>query len=181
MKSLIVHYFFILVLSLLSQVSSAEIIENINAQCAVHIHSVDTVKTSSFTVLPRQGWQSVNLPDQWQKRWKNYNGAAWYKIQWSWSCQNQARLAEPIAFAIDYINSAGAVFLNGDLLWRDKHLQEPLSKSWNMPRYWILPISGLNSGKNEILIYVKGFAYQSPGIGQISFNNIQNNYESYQS
>ena len=181
MKSLIVHYFFILVLSLLSQVSSAEIIENINAQCAVHIHSIDTVKTSSVTVLPRQGWESVNLPDQWQKRWKNYNGAAWYKIQWSWSCQNQARLAEPIAFSIDYINSAGAVFLSGDLLWRDKHLQEPLSKSWNMPRYWILPISGLNSGENEILIYVNGLAFQSPGIGQISFNNVQNNYESYQS
>ncbi|MFH7766467.1 ATP-binding protein [Acinetobacter sp. BSP-28] len=181
MKSLIVHYFFILVLSLLSQVSSAEIIENINAQCAVHIHSIDTVKTSSVTILPQQGWQAVNLPDQWQKRWKNYNGAAWYKIQWSWSCHNNAKLAEPIAFSIDYINSAGAVFLNGDLLWRDKHLQEPLSKSWNMPRYWILPISGLNSGKNEILIYVNGFAFQSSGIGQISFNNVQNNYESYQS
>jgi len=181
MKQLIGHYFFIFVLSLLSQFSYAEIIENINAQCAVHIHSVDTVKTSSFTVLPRQGWQSVDLPDQWQKRWKNYNGATWYKIQWSWSCQNQARLAEPIAFLINYINSAGAVYLNGNLLWKDKHLQEPLSKSWNMPRYWILPISALNSGENEILIYVNGLAFQSPGIGQISFNNVQNISESYQS
>ncbi|MGE4316245.1 ATP-binding protein [Acinetobacter sp.] len=181
MKRLIVHYFLIFVLSLLSQVSHAERTENINAQCAVHIHSIDTVKTSSVTVLPRQGWQSVDLPDQWNKRWPNYNGGVWYKIQWSWSCQNQARLAEPIAFLIYYINSAGAVYLNGDLLWKDKHLQEPLSKSWNMPRYWILPISALNSGENEILIYVNGLAFQSPGIGQISFNNVQNIYESYQS
>ncbi|MGC3819443.1 ATP-binding protein [Acinetobacter sp. G11] len=181
MKRLIVHYFLIFVLSLLSQVSHAERTENINAQCAVHIHSVDSVKTSSVSILPKQGWESVDLPDQWNKRWPNYNGAAWYKIQWSWSCQNQARLAEPIAFLIHYINSAGEVYLNGDLLWKDKHLQEPLSKSWNMPRYWILPISGLNSGENEILIYVNGLAFQSPGIGQISFNNVQNIYESYQS
>lgn len=181
MKRLIVHYFLIFVLSLLSQVSHAERTENINAQCAVHIHSIDTVKTSSVSILPKQGWESVDLPDQWNKRWPNYNGAAWYKIQWSWSCQNQARLAEPIAFLIHYINSAGAVYLNGDLLWKDKHLQEPLSKSWNMPRYWILPISALNSGENEILIYVNGLAFQSPGIGQISFNNVQNIYESYQS
>lgn len=181
MKRLIVHYFLIFVLSLLSQVSHAERTENINAQCAVHIHSIDSVKTSSVSILPKQGWESVDLPDQWNKRWPNYNGAAWYKIQWSWSCQNQARLAEPIAFLIHYINSAGAVYLNGDLLWKDKHLQEPLSKSWNMPRYWILPISGLNSGENEILIYVNGLAFQSPGIGQISFNNVQNIYESYQS
>ena len=181
MKRFSVHYFLIFVLSLLSQVSYAERIENINAQCAVHIHAIHTVKTSSVTILPKQGWQAVDLPDQWQKRWKNYNGAAWYKIQWSWSCRNQARLAEPIAFLIDYINSAGAVYLNGDLLWKDRHLQEPLSKSWNMPRYWILPISGLHSGENEILIYVNGLAFQSPGVGQISFNNIQNNVESYQS
>ena len=181
MKRLIVHYFLIFVLSLLSQVSHAERTENINAQCAVHIHSIDTVKTSSVSILPKQGWESVDLPDQWNKRWPNYNGGVWYKIQWSWSCQNQARLAEPIAFLIHYINSAGAVYLNGDLLWKDKHLQEPLSKSWNMPRYWILPISGLNSGENEILIYVNGLAFQSPGIGQISFNNVQNIYESYQS
>ncbi|WP_180043542.1 ATP-binding protein [Acinetobacter sp. YH16039] len=181
MKQLIGHYFFIFVLSLLSQFSYAEIIENINAQCAVHIHSIDTVKTSSVSILPKQGWESVDLPDQWNKRWPNYNGGVWYKIQWSWSCQNQARLAEPIAFLIHYINSAGAVYLNGDLLWKDKHLQEPLSKSWNMPRYWILPISGLNSGENEILIYVNGLAFQSPGMGQISFNNVQNIYESYQS
>ncbi|MCT8089162.1 ATP-binding protein [Acinetobacter sp. C_4_1] len=181
MKRLIVHYFLIFVLSLLSQVSHAERTENINAQCAVHIHSIDTVKTSSVSILPKQGWESVDLPDQWNKRWPNYNGGVWYKIQWSWSCQNQARLADPIAFLIHYINSAGAVYLNGDLLWKDKHLQEPLSKSWNMPRYWVLPIAGLNSGENEILIYVNGLAFQSPGIGQISFNNVQNIYESYQS
>ena len=181
MKRLIVHYFLIFVLSLLSQVSHAERTENINAQCAVHIHSIDTVKTSSVSILPKQGWESVDLPDQWNKRWPNYNGGVWYKIQWSWSCQNQARLADPIAFLIHYINSAGAVYLNGDLLWKDKHLQEPLSKSWNMPRYWVLPIAGLNSGENEILIYVNGLAFQSSGIGQISFNNVQNIYESYQS
>ena len=37
MKRLIVHYFLIFVLSLLSQVSHAERTENINAQCAVHM------------------------------------------------------------------------------------------------------------------------------------------------
>ncbi|WP_249409220.1 ATP-binding protein [Acinetobacter sp. SFB] len=168
-------------MALFSQISYAEITKSINAQCAVQIHSIGTVKTSSDTVLPKQGWQSVNLPDQWQKRWKNYNGAVWYKIQWSWSCQNNAKLTEPIAFSVDYINSAGAIFLNGDLLWRDQHLQEPLSKSWNMPRYWILPTSGLKSDENEILIYVNGFAFQSPGLGNISFNNMQRNYDAYQS
>jgi signal transduction histidine kinase len=181
MKQSILCFFCIFLLSLFSQIAYAEITESINEQCSVHINSVSAVKTPSQTVLPKQGWQLVQLPDKWTNHWKNYNGSAWYKIEWNWSCQNNAKLAEPIAFSIDYINSAGAVFLNGDLLWRDQHLQEPLSKSWNMPRYWILPISGLRSDENEILIYVKGFAFQSPGLGTISFNNVQSNYEIHQS
>lgn len=180
MKQFIVHCFFILVLSLLSQISSAEITQSINAQCAAHIHSIRTVKTSSVTILPQQGWQTVDLPDQWQKRWKNYDGAAWYKIQWSWSCQNKAKLTEPVAFLIDYINSAGAVYLNGDLLWKNKNLKEPLSKSWNVPRYWILPLAGLKPENNEILIYVRGNAFQSAGLGRIFFNDVQTIYDVYQ-
>ena len=181
MKHSILYFFCIFLLSLFSRISYAEIIERINEQCSVHINSVSAVKTPSQTILPKQGWQLVQLPDKWTNHWKNYNGGAWYKIEWNWSCQNNAKLAEPIAFSIDYINSAGAVFLNGDLLWRDQHLQEPLSKSWNMPRYWILPISGLKSDENEILIYVNGFAFQSPGLGTISFNNVQSNDEIHQS
>lgn len=181
MKYSILYFFCIFLLSLFSRISYAEITESINEQCSVHINSISVVKTPSQTVLPKQGWQLVQLPDKWNKHWKNYNGAVWYKIEWNWACQNNAKLAEPITFSIDYINSAGAVFLNGDLLWRDQHLQEPLSKSWNMPRYWILPISGLRSNENEILIYVKGFAFQSPGLGTISFNNVQSNYEIHQS
>lgn len=181
MKYSILYFFCIFLLSLFSRIAYAEITESINEQCSVHINSISAVKTPSQTVLPKQGWQLVQLPDKWTNHWKNYNGAAWYKIEWNWSCQNNAKLAEPIAFSIDYINSAGAVFLNGDLLWKDQHLQEPLSKSWNMPRYWILPISGLKSDENEILIYVKGFAFQSPGLGTISFNNVQSNYEIHQS
>ncbi|NNH87670.1 ATP-binding protein [Acinetobacter terrae] len=181
MKYSILYFFCIFLLSLFSRISYAEITESINEQCSVHINSISAVKTPSQTVLPKQGWQLVQLPDKWTNHWKNYNGSAWYKIEWNWSCQNNAKLAEPIAFSIDYINSAGAVFLNGDLLWQDQHLQEPLSKSWNMPRYWILPIAGLRSNENEILIYVKGLAFQFPGLGTISFNNVQSNYEIHQS
>ncbi|MGE8558696.1 MULTISPECIES: sensor histidine kinase [unclassified Acinetobacter] len=181
MKRFIAQYFFILVLSLLSQSSYAKRTENINSQCAVHIDSIHAVQTSSATFLPQQGWESVDLPDQWNKRWPNYNGGVWYKIQWKWSCQNNTKLTEPIAFLIDYINSAGAVYLNGDLIWKNKNLHEPLSKSWNVPRYWILPISGLRAKENEILIYVRGNAFQSPGLGSISFNNVQKNDEVYES
>lgn len=146
---------------------------DINDQCRVDLNSISKVKTDSNLQLPQAGWEAVKmLPDRWDMTWPTYSGGAWYKLEWTWQCKNDARLAEPIVFSLDYINSAGAVFLNGDMLWSDRHLQEPLSKSWNMPRLWVMPISGLENGSNEILIYVYGYAVQSAGIGKISFNNV---------
>ncbi|MGE8538753.1 MAG: ATP-binding protein [Acinetobacter sp.] len=159
-------------LCLLSSMSHANTHFKINDLCQVKVEYVQKVKAQSHTQIPATGWQSVSLPDNWQRNWNNYHGGAWYKLMWNWSCQDNIRLAEPIAFSIDYINSAGAVFLNGDLLWSDQNLQEPLSKSWNMPRYWILPTRGLNTDSNEILIYVQGYSFQNAGLGQVEFNNV---------
>ncbi|UYF76742.1 histidine kinase [Acinetobacter ursingii] len=74
---------------------------------------------------------------------------------------------EPLALNIDSINMAGEIYLNKQLIWRDKNLTEPLSRSWNMPRYWVLPNSELKQGQNEILIRVIGVATQSPGLGNV--------------
>ena len=114
----------------------------INQHCEVQIHSIDSAKTASQNKRPTTGWQTVSLPDIWDKRWKNYNGGVWYKIEWEWRCKQNHTLNQPVVFAIDYLNSAGAVYLNQDLLWASQHLEEPLSKNWNIPQYWILPTSG---------------------------------------
>lgn len=157
---------------LISTICRASVSYEINSQCQVQLNSINKVRTSSDLELPRQGWEPVKeLPHHWNETWPGYSGGAWYKLIWDWNCQNNSRLTDPIAFSISYINSAGALFLNGDLLWRDKNLQEPLSKSWNMPRFWIMPVSGLKKNDNEILIYVTGYSAMSAGIGKISFDN----------
>ena len=51
---------------------------------------------------------------------------------------------------------AGQVFINDDLLWQDQSLVEPLSRSWNMPRYWSLPSSILKQGENILWVRVVG-------------------------
>lgn len=161
----------------ISTLSSASTSFQINSQCNVLLKSIVKAKTPSSLEIPRSGWEPVaELPDNWAYTWPNYTGGAWYKLKWDWSCKDEARMAEPIAFSIDYINTAGAIFLNGDLLWKDKHLQEPLSKSWNMPRFWAIPISGLKHDDNEILIYVTGYSAMSAGIGSIKFDNVVDTY-----
>ncbi len=118
-------------------------------------------------------WQPVTLPDNWSRRWPDYDGPVWYRIDWEQGCSSPAapdRSAShrPVALTIDSICMAGEVFINRDLIWRDRHLREPLSRSWAMPRYWLLPSSSLSEdGTNTLWVRVTGVAAQNPGLGVV--------------
>lgn len=122
-------------------------------------------------------WTAVQLPDQWQRRWPAHSGAVWYRIDWQLDCLS----AEvPIALSIDRIVLAGAVYANQDLLWRDPHLQEPLSRSWNLPRYTLLPTSALRPGLNHIWVRAHGVASQTPGLGTVRLGDAATLYQEHQ-
>ena len=109
---------------------------------------------------PLTGWVGVTLPDVWSRRWPAHGDSGWYRIDWERSCTN----GEPVALGIDGISVAGEVYNNGDLLWRDAFLVEPLSRSWNVPRWWVLPESGLQPGVNTVWVRAVGPAALGPGL-----------------
>ena len=121
------------------------------------------------TQRPETGWQNVKLPDQWDKRKFYYTGSTWYKIVWDYQCPTTTKT--PITIVISYINMTGQVFINNDLLWQDQSLVEPLSRSWNMPRYWNLPVSSLKQGENILWVRVVGVKSQNSGLGQVLVGN----------
>ena len=96
-------------------------------------------------------------------RWPGYTGKAWYRIDWR--CDGASRA--PAALALESVIMAGEVYANDDLLWRDASQSEPLSRSWNMPRYWRLPESAMRDGVNTIWVRVAGVAGQHPGLGPV--------------
>ncbi len=117
---------------------------------------------------PLQGWDAVTLPDIWTKRWPDYSGAVWYRIELRPDCAARLTDKEPLGLIINSINMAGEVHLNETLLWRDASLQEPLSRSWNTPRYWILPDIALHAAAgNALWIRIQGHALVKPGLGHV--------------
>jgi signal transduction histidine kinase len=127
---------------------------------AVRANGLDTDGTGRPTV----GWTPVSLPDLWSQRWPAHDGTAWYRIDWHWPCTPPK---EPLAIAIDYINMAGAVYVNDDLLWTDRSLAEPLSRSWNTPRYLVAPPSVLRPGANTVFVKVVGSPIDGAGLGRV--------------
>ena len=127
--------------------------------CAPRIVSVQAAPALDGA-RPLTGWVDVTLPDTWSRRWPAHGDSGWYRIDWERSCTN----GEPVALGIDGISVAGEVYNNDDLLWRDASLVEPLSRSWNVPRWWVLPESGLQPGVNTVWVRAVGPAALGPGL-----------------
>ncbi|MDR2327126.1 MAG: histidine kinase [Acidovorax sp.] len=138
--------------------------------CDIRILQVEAVR--AHTSSPPEGlhgWQPVTLPDNWAPRWPGYDGTVWYRITWATDCPLPAT---PIALTIGSISMAGEVYSNQDLVWRDRHLQEPLSRSWSTSHYWILPQSSLHAaGHNTIWVRVVGLSELHPGLGTLQLGS----------
>lgn len=120
------------------------------------------------------------MPHHWSAQWGDFAGTVWYRIDWSRVCasaravgadEGAANAAEPLGVALDYLNMAGAIFVNHDLLWRDASLIEPLSRSWNSPRFFVLPFSALQPDRNALFIQVVGASRFGSGLGDVLISN----------
>ncbi|MBB1594581.1 histidine kinase [Achromobacter sp. UMC46] len=134
--------------------------------CAVQVLSVAAAQGTADGSRPDASpWQPVTLPDDWSKRWPDYSGTVWYRIDWQRQCPGQQD--GPVGLTLESVVMAGEVFINDELIWRDPHLTEPLSRSWNMPRYWRLPEALLHDGVNTLWVRVVGVWQQTPGLGPV--------------
>lgn len=137
------------------------------------------VAETSPRSIPADAWVPVTLPDRWSQsgRWPDYSGTVWYRVDWDWSCPSgreiSVRSHPEVALALASLNLAGEVRVGDSLLWRDQHLTEPLSRSWNMPRYWLLPTTLVHHGRNVLWVRVVGVASLDPGLGQVDIGDPQ--------
>ncbi|MCV9909751.1 ATP-binding protein [Brucella sp. HL-2] len=120
----------------------------------------------------------MTLPDDWN--WRHSEGAnnIWYRIDWQQNCPVGGR--EPVALLLRSIVVSGEVYVNEHHLWSDEQLTEPLSRSWNMPRYWRLHDGWLYDGVNTLWIRVVGIKGQTLGLGAVVIGQSNKVYEQYE-
>jgi len=124
------------------------------------------------TRAPATGWVNVTLPDVWAARWPRFDGVVWYRLSWEQPAAGAGGAdASGCAALVDYLNMAGAIYLNGTLLQRDASLVEPLTRAWNTPRYVRLPAPLLHAGKNVLLVRVSGLSAYQPGLGPVAIGD----------
>lgn len=126
---------------------------------------------------PVDGWQRISIPDFVNDRWPNFDGVVWYWLEW-----NQRDPAQPTALMLEYLNMAGAVYINDILVGRDPDLIEPLTRAWKTPRFFVLEPPVLKAGRNTLLVRVSALAAFGPGIGEVqvgALDAVHARYASY--
>lgn len=140
-----------------------------HAQDVTRILQAEAVRADwQSQAAPTQGWLKVSLADQWQTRWPDHDGVVWYRLRWQQGDANQ-----PTGLLLDYTCMAAAVYLNGSLIDRDPSLVEPLSRSWHLPRYFLLQAPLLKQGENELLVRVSGLTAYQPSLGVVDVGDPQ--------
>lgn len=136
------------------------------AECTAQVLSIQSAQGDAEGGRPGpDAWRPVTLPDDWAARWPDYSGTAWYRIDWRAQCPDGR--AGPVALVLESVVMAGEVYVNDARIWSDPQLSEPLSRSWNMPRYWLIPEALMRGGVNTLWLRVVGVAEQTPGLGPV--------------
>lgn len=154
-------------------------VNSTSSTCSVRIVDVKAAAaTSDGGRAEVSQWEHVTLPDDWNWRHSHKADTVWYRIDWQRSCTADSK--EPVALLLRSVVMAGEVYVNDHHLWSDEQLTEPLSRSWNMPRYWLLQNSWLHEDINTLWIRVVGIEGQSLGLGPVVFGEPRQIYEQYE-
>ena len=101
------------------------------------------------------GWEFVALPDRWRETRPQADGAGWYRM----SFERNALGAGLQAVLVPHASVNAAVYLNGALLGSGGNFDEPMARTWNRPRIYLIPPETLQPGRNTLLVYLKAHRY----------------------
>lgn len=139
-----------------------------NSNCSATVNNIYSIQGNPDAIPSLdQQWAKISLPDNWLKRWPEYQGGVWYRINWQLNCPDNNLKNESFALTVNRITMAGQAYINQDLIWQDRSLEEPISRSWNKPVYLSIPPSSIKLGHNYFYIYVVNSVANTPGIGEI--------------
>ena len=128
---------------------------------------------------PADGWQALKIPHAATQTWVDWSGPVWYRLDWQLHCQPGAAASDAqLALAIAGIRLAGTVYWNDALLWSDRSLVEPFSRSWNMPRWWPVSVHNVNAVQT-VWVRVVSPQAELTGIGYVKLGPVAAIQEEY--
>ncbi|KAF1047957.1 sensor histidine kinase [Xylophilus sp.] len=117
---------------------------------------------------PADGWQAVELPDNWYVRAPRQTGFAWYRMR----IALDAPPSQPLALYLPRLRLVGQLYLNGSLLNPgvefDLQGRESQPAQNETPIYIVLPSGLFRAGTNLLEVQLQGDARVHSGISAVT-------------
>lgn len=105
-------------------------------------------------------WQPLKLPDRWRDTRPQAQGEGWYRMTF-----DRATLGTGLqAVFIPHASVNAAVYLNGTLLGTGGSFEEPMARTWNRPRLYLVPPEALRPSNNTLLIQLQTHPYSQASL-----------------
>ncbi len=127
----------------------------------------ETDDVPSDTVPPPQpdpNWHHVALPHNWDNAPYIVQGReGWYVFDYKLEREPK----EIWAIYLPRLSMNLAVYLNGALLNLGGSFDEPISRNWNRPLFFVIPEHMLHAGTNRFSIRLKAYPHSGGGLGRV--------------
>ena len=159
----------------------AQEVETDAKRCAPQLLGSWGAKETIEGQRPAEGWTPLEIPHTTSSTWPGWQGPVWHRLDWQLNCSSGRDAHAPhLGLAISGIRMAGTVYWNDELLWSDRSLVEPYSRSWNMPRWW--PVSTQGRGDVQtVWVRVVGAQAKFHGLGYVQLGDMASIQETYDS
>ena len=105
----------------------------------------------------------VQLPHNWDQSPQVRSRDGWYRFNYIADQQ----LNDIQAIYLPRLNMNAAVYINGDLLNVGGSFEEPVSRNWNQPLFFVIPGNMLQPGKNHFTIHIRAYQNSGGGLGRV--------------
>lgn len=114
-------------------------------------------------LLAGKNWHPVSLPHYWQHKHSDQSASRWYRLHFDLKVTPRKTWSVYIPRAI--MNAA--VYLNGKLIGQEGSMSAPLTRHWNKPYLFTVPVSMLEPRNNSLMIRLAAEPYSTGLIGRV--------------
>ncbi len=113
--------------------------------------------------LSENQWQDVLLPHRWSHDLGGPIGVGWYRLHLSVDSSDHHLWV----IYLPKLSMNASIWLNGNMIGKSGHFEEPISRNWNRPLLFSIPAPLLKQGDNVVEIRVKAYADNGGGLAPV--------------
>lgn len=129
----------------------------------------EAIASDDYFNLPddSQSWQTVSLPDNWDRTRPDQGGGVWYRIP----VELEQNATSPWGILLSGFSMNASIWWDKQRRTSGGQMTEPIARNWHRPLYASIPVNLATAGHHWVHIYVRGYPNDGGGLGLMSIGH----------